>query len=303
MKPENFWKSLTVAGFVAAGILAQGCNGGSQQNPNGNQPDSTQGSIVEELPIDSNKVVFTGDTVEGMVRFKTEANLYGFYNDKGETVLKPKYSVAFDFKDGWAKVGINGKQGFIDKTGAEIIPPTYDKLTTYNDDRSGALIDGKWGFIDRANKLVIPAQYVEIQTFSEGVCPVKSDTSTFWTYIDKKGKTVIGESLKLESAWPFSEGLAHGMKENLWGFINHSGKVVVPFEYFNVGPFEEGSAPAQKPEFWIRIDKKGKCVMNCDGTLEGAQVPGTGLGHAHGEDGHTHEGQSDEGHSHEGHEH
>ncbi|MFN8394338.1 MAG: WG repeat-containing protein [Bacteroidia bacterium] len=294
MKREQLWTSLTVGGLLFAGILTQGCGGKTDSNGNTN-PDSTQGNVTEEQPVDSNTVVYVGDTSEGMIRFKTEANLYGFFTDKGDTVVKPKYSLAFDFKDGWAKIGINGKQGFVDKTGAEVIPPTYDKATAFYEDLAGVLVDGKWGFIDRANKMAIPAQYMEVQNFSEGVCPIKTDSAKYWTYIDKKGKVVIGEQMKLESAWPFSEGLAHGMKENLWGFFNHSGKVVVPFEYFNVGPFQDGSAPAQKPEYWIRIDKKGKCVMNCDGAMEGAQVSG-GDGQG-GHEGHDH--GDHEGHDHE----
>lgn len=296
MKREHLWTSLTVGGLLIAGVLAPGC--GDKTATNGNsKPDSTQGQVVEVQPIDSGEVVYVGDTSEGMIRFKTAANLYGFFTDKGDTVIKPKYSLAFDFKDGWAKVGLDGMQGFVDKTGTEVIPLTYEKITAYYDDLAGVFVEGKWGFIDRANKLVIPAQFMEIQSFSEGLCPVKSDSAHFWNYIDKKGKVVIGEQMKLESAWPFSEGLAHGMRENLWGFFNRSGKVVVPFEYYNVGAFHDGTAPAQKPEYWIRIDKKGKCVMNCDGKMEGAEIA-TGGGHSHGADG-DHDHGDHEGHDHE----
>jgi hypothetical protein len=54
---------------------------------------------------------------------------YGFKNAKGKVVVKPKYEVAFHFReDGRALVKAeNGKYGYINKKGKFVVKPTMDE--------------------------------------------------------------------------------------------------------------------------------------------------------------------------------
>lgn len=294
---SNSFIRFSFLALAVASLPILGCNNGTNADSNGKAPQDSTGSsvITKELPVlNPDSVVYRAAEVEGMVRFKTAADLYGFFGSKGDTAVPAKYDVAFDFKDGLAKVKQNGKTGFINLKGEEVIPPTYEKVTNFTEGKAAVLIDGKWGFLDTKNNLVLPAVYDTTQAFGEGLVPVMREGAKFWSYVDLKGKVVIGEDQKLEAAWPFSEGLAHGMKENLWGYFDKKGKVVIPFKYFNAGRFEEGSAPVQTDSQWMRIDKKGKCVKNCE--------PQAATEHSAG-DGHNHEGHDHEGHDHEGHDH
>ena len=45
-----------------------------------------------------------------------------------------------------------------------------------------------------------------------------------------------------------------------WGFINRSGKEVIPFRYSFAESFKEGLAHVMKDGKWIYIDKNGKTV-------------------------------------------
>jgi hypothetical protein len=267
-------------------VVAVGCKDGGKNGGNGSDSLTTKGYAPK--PVDSNAVDFVVDTaIDGRKRFKTVGGKYGFYGRNGEVVIPAQFSTAFDFKDGYAKVKRDGKFGYIDTTGKAVIPFSYDKLMSYGEGKVAAQVDGKWGFLDMNNVMVIPAVYDSTQPFGEGLAPVLRD-SLYWEYIDAKGKVVIGKDKKLEAAWPFSEGLAHGMRKGMWGFYDKKGKDVIPFRYYNVGRFENGTAPAQIETQWTRIDKKGNCVMNCE-IQEGGHEGHDHEGHDHGHEGHDHE--------------
>lgn len=78
--------------------------------------------------------------------------------------------------------------------------------------------------------------------------------------IDAKGKTVV--PLKYEELNDFSEGMASFRKGEKWGFIDRTGKEVIPAQYDLNGNFggyygfSEGVANVGKNSKWGAIDKK-----------------------------------------------
>jgi hypothetical protein len=66
--------------------------------------------------------------------------------------------------------------------------------------------------------------------FSEGLTPVKLNNK--WGFIDKTGKEVI--PIKYDNAGYFSEGLAPVKLNGKCGFIDKTGKEVIPIKYDNV---------------------------------------------------------------------
>lgn len=86
--------------------------------------------------------------------------------------------------------------------------------------------DGKRGFLDRSGKTV-DYPYDHIEGFSEGLSVVVKDS--IYGYIDTTGKLVV--PIQYEGAVRFSENLAAVMKDGKWGFIDHTGKLVLPIKY------------------------------------------------------------------------
>ena len=88
-----------------------------------------------------------------------EQKLWGYMNDKGEVVIKPRFANALAFSEGMAAVlDANTKLwGFINRQGEQVIPPTYKAF---------------------------PGQ------FSEEFCPVLLEDNRTTAYIDKTGKIV-----------------------------------------------------------------------------------------------------------------
>lgn len=75
--------------------------------------------------------------------------LYGYADAKGEVVVEPKYDAAEQFREGRAKVEIDGRKGLIDKSGRWVIPARCEQLEY--DDVSGITLlqaDGVWSVAD-----------------------------------------------------------------------------------------------------------------------------------------------------------
>lgn len=122
---------------------------------------------------------------------------------------------------------------------------------------------GLWGYMDRTGKIVIEPQFDDVSRFSEGVAAVEFKEQ--WEYIDKAGAVVIRLSRsgnqRVGSAEPFQFGLAHirydrGQKSSFVS-INHSGNVVLR----GVGDFNDGLAPVVSHGKTGFVDVTGKVVI------------------------------------------
>jgi hypothetical protein len=97
--------------------------------------------------------------------------------------------------------------------------------------------------------VVIAYQYAEASPFSEDVAAVKNTDNDLWGFIDKTGTMVIPE--KYENAGSFGEGLAwvqEGEGSPL-RFIDHGGNVQFTFQCATARTYHEGlCAVAQQGE-------------------------------------------------------
>ena len=115
---------------------------------------------------------------------------YGYIDSSGAVVIKPQFTLAFDFSEGLAMVAVkeNGatKWGYIDKTGAWVIQPHFDSAgffseglaavgvrTSGTDSDATSITDYSWGYIDKTGRVVIPMQYQTADPFSGGVARVE----------------------------------------------------------------------------------------------------------------------------------
>lgn len=138
-------------------------------------------------------------------------------------------------------VGQNGKWGLLDtRTGDEILPCEYE---------NNALRDGGEGFI----------YYTK---YIEEIGEYRS------AYLDKTGKAIT--PFKYYESYPrkFHDGLAAVCDENYkWGFIDQTGKEVVPQIYDEVSDFCSGMAVVRMGDWWSDeatyacIDKSGNEIV------------------------------------------
>ncbi|MFD0674865.1 WG repeat-containing protein [Cohnella sp. GCM10027633] len=192
--------------------------------------------------------------------------------------IAAEYDDVGDFQGGFAAVEIGGDWGAIDKTGKLIVEPRFDWIEDFID---GYALAGKYtksiapdgksasyvnlrGLIEKkSGEVILEPIYNEVQWRGDGVLAVAKDEK--YGLFDLAGNS-LGEA-RFQSIGEFKEGLAqvsvpHGSDDYRFGFIDLTGKLVIPTVYEGVfAKFESGLAIVGKSGKWGVIDKKGKIVI------------------------------------------
>ncbi|HEY0297601.1 MAG TPA: WG repeat-containing protein [Arachidicoccus sp.] len=188
-------------------------------------------------------------------------------------IIKPDnhFTGISSFSEGAAKVEISHDStiagedstwssiGYIDTTGKLLFEKILDDagnfhcglayiVKTLNDKT-------KYGFINKKGEIVIPCIYDEAEDFSCNRAAVNKNG--IWQIIDKSGKIVMTDSLLIterqivnasaqtsedEDVEPpaFRNGLMLACHDGKYGYVDTSGKVVLPFKYYNAFDFSDG---------------------------------------------------------------
>lgn len=143
-----------------------------------------------------------------------------------------------------------GRVRVADKSGRIIIPPGFDAISPFESDGLISARKGeREGFITPEGKVVIPFEYANAGEFSEGRAWVLQDRNDH-----RSGTFITTENEKLPTppfyfGKRFSEGLAVVFRDwdETTGFVDRSGKLVIPFIFRRAGDFHEGMAWAENP--------------------------------------------------------
>lgn len=179
---------------------------------------------------------------------------YAMINDKGKTV-SDWYDKIWGFSENIAKVKKDDKFAFID-IDANLISEWFVDAGEFSNGFAKVKIDDKWGFINRKGELVIECLFQSAQNFANNLAKVKKDGK--FTFISTDGKPITDWYNKI---YNFSDEMAVVENDNLWGYININGTVVIPLQFQRAYAFSDGIAPVIKDGEMIKIDKKGEKVI------------------------------------------
>jgi len=195
---------------------------------------------------------------------------WGYIDQSGRVVIKPRFDKAGYFSDGWAKIQEGDKIAFINRNGDTVLKPELSDAGSFSEGLATASKpDGKKvGYINKKGKFVIPPRFVEAYAFSDGKAVVALKKRGPYGYIDKQGKFVIKP--RFDAAFKFVRGLAPvhtGGFDGHWGYIDDSGKMVIKSQFALALPFSEGLAAVNMAKSfdddhsWGYINRKGKVVI------------------------------------------
>lgn len=190
------------------------------------------------------------------------------------TVIKSDGTIAFKsefediglFKYGRAAVIVNEDVCFIDSLGKVVINThfPYGSNTLFQDGVAMVWTGDSSKYIDTSGKIIALFPQMGNDGFSEGLARIELNGESF--FIDKTGKPKL--KLKNDSLtyFSFSDGMAQAFvagsnSDNRNGFIDTTGKLVIPLSFSSVYDFKEGLAAFRVESLWGFINKKGKVVI------------------------------------------
>ena len=231
--------------------------------------------------------------LDRLERFQ-EDNKFGFKDETGKVVIKPTYDDAGDFAFGLAPVNMGAKRdygyhppmrhggrwGYINERGKVVVPFTLDYATKFSDGLAQVGDEQGVRYIDPEGKTVVRLEESRrAGDFSEGVAPVYLDRllqEKDWQtkFINKRGEVAFTVKGYAEE---FHEGLAvlivrDGADPEIkrYGFIDHTGKLVIAPQFAEALPFSEGLAAVRtkkttgwygRGDTWGYINKSGQYVL------------------------------------------
>ncbi len=194
------------------------------------------------------KFTHAEDFSEGLAGV-TDGDRGGFIDHQGKFVFDAPLDVTLGFHEGMVGVLRKGTLTYLDRTGKKIATPADygPKSNSFSEGLAPISLGGKWGFMDRTGRLSIAPQFEDAENFSEGLAPVKvRRTDTVWCPADASGNR-SGSTM-------------------MYGYVDKTGKLVIPAVFNSAEPFSEGVAAVRKCDQAYFIDKTGKTVITGDFT-------------------------------------
>lgn len=163
------------------------------------------------------------------------------------------------FNDGFVAVKIGEKWGFLNTDGKLAIPAVYDKVTIFNDGFAACQKGEKFYAVDgnAAEYQVDVVGIVDLNDFNEGLASFKTEGGQVG-FVDGTGKVVI--PAKFESAGDFRGGLAWAkVAGGTVGFIDKNGAWVLEPKFEAAKNFdpETGLARVKNGDKWAYVNKTG----------------------------------------------
>lgn len=103
------------------------------------------------------------------------------------------------------------------------------------------------------NVLGVTNEYDWVGGFNDEIAFVRKDEK--WGFVDKTFKIVI--PLEYEQTRGFFKGAAAVKKNGKWGYINQAGEVIIPYQYDEAYSITEGLAAVKQNRKWGFVNEKG----------------------------------------------
>lgn len=211
-----------------------------------------------------------GKFSDGLANVSLEDGNICYINEQGEVVVPPFIAYrAGEFHDGIAPIEFEKKKtSFINKKGEVVVPPSEGRCRNYTEGLFFVVgHDGGW-LMNSQGKIITPKQGWALKgVFSDGLMGFRKIGERKMGFIDVTGRIVI--PAQFDDVKSFNEGLAAIQLNDKWGFINTEGEIVIPVQFDKIGisyfdkKFSNGLAAVYKDGKWGFINKEGEIVIPC----------------------------------------
>ena len=187
--------------------------------------------------------------IDGLSPAVTRDSVPCYVNAMGKIVQKfPNYKEVyhFDKSDYTFFLDKNDKYGLLNKSFKEIILAKYNHTSSYNNGLFIVELDGKWGAVDKDDKIMIPFDYESLQYLDDSGY-LQADKKSGEGFIDKTGKELIPFIYYQLSNFHENLAIFSNMQEDgKYGVINRRGEIIVQPQYDGIEHFSNGMAVMNK---------------------------------------------------------
>ncbi len=226
-------------------------------------------------PVELPEGVYLDDVVEvseGLAIYRDEDGLYGYINTEGEIVIPAQFDAAYDFRDGYAEIGLLDEvevHAIIDRSGSVVISGLDAAYCGVVD---GALFImeaySAWSLVEPDGTVRCRVEAPEgcynpwLYQFAEDgplwVSYEREDEPCYWGIADTDGQwlTEPGLYVSFDTDEPW---LAVG-RDGRWGYTDVYGNTVLPFEWMEAESFDGALA-------WVAINECTEAYINREGKV------------------------------------
>lgn len=198
----------------------------------------------------------------------SNGDTWGYINKKGEFKINTQFEYAGLFSDGIALVktdGENSSYGYIDESGKYVINPSFLQATAFNNGVALVVSPNEVPkVINKKGEVLFSLSNAEKAMEPRGGFvgfAVQKDNEQIWGFTNLKGEIIINPQFKQVDY--FNEGLcAVADKTGKWGFIDEQGKFVINPQFQLAEAFQNNEAIVLSDRKMGLIDKTGKYIIN-----------------------------------------
>jgi WG containing repeat len=122
---------------------------------------------------------------------------------------------------------------------------------------------GKYGVINRKGEVVVPPAYDQLENYSDGLACAQMDAgggNYQVSFIDVDGKVAIPYKAS-NNAQDFHDGLVQFTEAGKMGYMDTTGKIIIPAKFDEADSFENGYARVAVGDEAYIIDKAGQRIL------------------------------------------
>ena len=217
----------------------------------------------KEKLIDYENITNINEFREYLSPVEVDDQFIGFIDTLGNMVIKPQFIRTGYFKEGLAWVVTpDNKTGFINEKGEWMVDAKYITVGYFYGGVAWVkTFDNLVGYVNSKGDLLIEPYFNTANHFDPGSGLALVEKDEKWQYIDTLGQTYDYNNIT-DKEFDFSEGLAVGLKDGEFGYINNKGEWVIRPQFKAANKFQMGFAKVKKKGKWGLIDKEGNWILD-----------------------------------------
>ncbi|MDB5272882.1 MAG: hypothetical protein JWO58_1249 [Chitinophagaceae bacterium] len=237
-------------------------------------------------PLTQESFLDIADSSGGLWAVQNNIDLWGYLNAKGELKIPCSYSKVEPFKNGLAKVTLNGSAYYINTYEEQIIAPSecayyesgflkidatyhkhwikgmheYEDLDILSDDFYRIQSKTGYGILNKEGQLILPCEYNSIELSSDRQLFIAQKKKVYYIY-NTSGSLIGNPHKRFEHMIDASEGLVKIKYKGGLGFCDLEDRIMISTQYDATGLYRNGICAIKLRGKWGYIDRDERFVL------------------------------------------